>query len=1124
MQRLAAVLAAIMLTAAGCGDGIRVGIIGNGPAAAEADGLKKAVGNAASTRVISPRAAEGCDVVWLHSTDTLLGGGERNAWKDGLRDYVTGGGRLVLSMEAVRLLNIWGIEPVPVEHWNYECIDEGFGRKIGFHSRLGHPLFASLHGGAYPWHGAEDNVCRINGFSKGNFPEADGAKVIACQWEYVFMRPEYRVIWETPVGKGSILAIGGCLYYDLPNFDRAILDAFTGDCVKYMAGLSDPTAETNFWEKDTPEVVRMHKGHDELCRICAADYEPVHPSRPEKIDFPDSGMGIKKTASYEYTDVLSPHSMAILPERGGIEEIWSQPIMSARDFRVWIEYDGSGTPVCLSSLVPEIEIHPHAVLRRYDLGGLKIREIISSSPRSALTLAHYEWEGEGLHRIYADYKSNLRMMWPYDENVLGSLYYGWSSELNATVVRDDGKRFVSVVGSNVPGHPVVSGQFGDFSYDGGYVRGIPTDLLQVGAVTAYDLDGLDALDIIFAASSTGEESLLAAYEDALERPADIVEESYARYRDWYASVVNVETPDTAFNEAFRWAELSAGQFIAETPGLGTALFGGYSSSRRGWGGGHRVSGRPGYAWYFGRDSEWAALAFADMGDFGTVRSCIELLLKYQAPDGKIYHELTTGGVVHYDASDSTPLLVHLAAHYLRLSGDISFIREHYEGIRKAMAYCASTDRDGDGLIENSNVGHGWLEGGGNLWGFRTEFYLAGLWKAALGDAAYIAEALGHRAEARRFSDKAEAVSGALEAFWNDETGWYNYAKNADGSYQDEFLVLTAVPVYLGVLDSERSAKMAAHYVGPLLSTDWGSRTIFETSGATGGGAYHPRNVWPLFTGWKSLAEYSGGYFDQGFASLYGSLMTYKSFSYGHIAEVINADEYRNNGITQHQCWSETMTIMPFMEGTLGFRADACSRSFSLSPRLPLDWDSFKAAGMRVGEQRIGLDMERDASKTVYRISGGKGLRLRFSPAFAPGAEILNVKVNGKETGFSLKREGAYTVPSIDIRLGDECTVEIGCRPGAGALPVYVPARKLQPSSGFRLIGQSFSSRRLDVIVSGRPGASHCLSLYVPAGYTDVSGAEVESFDGKILRLKVDFPEDGAKPYCLGNISVGVAAK
>ena len=65
-----------------------------------------------------------------------------------------------------------------------------------------------------------------------------------------------------------------------------------------------------------------------------------------------------------------------------------------------------------------------------------------------------------------------------------------------------------------------------------------------------------------------------------------------------------------------------------------------------------------------------------------------------------------------------------------------------------------------------------------------------------------------------------------------------------------------------------------------------------------------------------------------------------------------------------------MTIMPFIEGTLGFSADAHSRRLSLAPRLPLNWNNFKANGLRVREGRISIELKRDENRTLWKIGGG----------------------------------------------------------------------------------------------------------------------------------------------------------
>ena len=58
---------------------------------------------------------------------------------------------------------------------------------------------------------------------------------------------------------------------------------------------------------------------------------------------------------------------------------------------------------------------------------------------------------------------------------------------------------------------------------------------------------------------------------------------------------------------------------------------------------------------------------------------------------------------------------------------------------KAYAFSAATDADGNGLIDNSGVGHGWVEGGA-LSPPHEEIYLQGLW---------IEASRSHRRDGRR---------------------------------------------------------------------------------------------------------------------------------------------------------------------------------------------------------------------------------------------------------------------------------------------------------------------------------------------------------------------------------------
>src|SRR5207248_10568982 len=81
------------------------------------------------------------------------------------------------------------------------------------------------------------------------------------------------------------------------------------------------------------------------------------------------------------------------------------------------------------------------------------------------------------------------------------------------------------------------------------------------------------------------------------------------------------------------------------------------------------------------------------------------------------------------SADATPLYVIAHADYWRASGDREFLDQAWPSVVSAYRFSAATDTDGNGLIENTNVGHGWVEGGA-LYPPHEEMYLQGLWVAA----------------------------------------------------------------------------------------------------------------------------------------------------------------------------------------------------------------------------------------------------------------------------------------------------------------------------------------------------------------------------------------------------------
>ena len=161
------------------------------------------------------------------------------------------------------------------------------------------------------------------------------------------------------------------------------------------------------------------------------------------------------------------------------------------------------------------------------------------------------------------------------------------------------------------------------------------------------------------------------------------------------------------------------------PFLGTGLVAGYRTSG--------VGQRPGFAWFFGRDSLWTSFALNAEGDYWTTHTALDFISKYQREDGKVPHEISQSASLvpwfkdypyAYVSADATPLFIIAMNDYAVQSGDIAFAREKWDNVWRAYQFMHST-YDAQGFAQNAGIGHGWVEGG-PLLPVKNEYYQAGL--------------------------------------------------------------------------------------------------------------------------------------------------------------------------------------------------------------------------------------------------------------------------------------------------------------------------------------------------------------------------------------------------------------
>ena len=470
----------------------------------------------------------------------------------------------------------------------------------------------------------------------------------------------------------------------------------------------------------------------------------------------------------------------------------------------------------------------------------------------------------------------------------------------------------------------------------------------------------------------------------------LYEETGNYYKNFLEEHLRIETSDQQFDDAFTWAEVAIDQLkVQTTPGhKETALVAGIDGSGD--------SARPGFGWYFGRDSLWTLYAVDAYGDFDLTRDQLEFLLQRQGTDGKIMHEWSqTASIVdwkslpyEFASADATPLLLMAANDYLQVSGDVAFLKEHWDGLEKAWNFERSRDSDGDGIYENI-AGTGWVES----WppGMpHQELYLAALDQQASTAFAKISRATGHPQLADDALKSATHIAQQIEKeYFPRDADFYAFSRNSDGTLDMSPTIYPAVAAWDGSFNLAQSSAMLSRWASQEFSTDWGTRDLSPGVNFYDPISYHQGSVWPLFTGWVSLSEYRNGRSLSGYAHLMQNADLTWAHNLGAVTELLSGEFFRELGrSTAHQLWSSAMVISPTVRGLFGLEWNAAENVLTITPSLPAAWNEAKVTRVPIGKSRVGIEIRRNGLMLSVHLTGddSKTIKLRSR---ASGASTVN---------------------------------------------------------------------------------------------------------------------------------------
>ncbi len=778
-------------------------------------------------------------------------------------------------------------------------------------------------------------------------------------------------------------------------------------------------------------------------QACAQTPDPAPPRLPALPAFslpPDSSLHIvRDTNPTKPVSVVGPRG-ALLGEQDGAFEGWIFPWKIFSNLRISAHMQDYAVPIDVNEYAASIDVQPDHTTITYSHANFTIRETLlaPSQPANGSGIAAYfEVEAVRPMDLTFSFTPEMKIIWPAPSDDIPSPEW----------VKTDGGSGFYMLHLNFPDHASAIAMPGaEPGILAPYQERPKTYPLQFiehfdpakDTHTVYPL----LVSLAEQRSAATKSRLGAALLEQENHFAATYLANRGAYQHFLDTHTTIETPDHKLDESFRWAELAIEQLRVQTvPSHSeTALVAGFYTSGD--------SARPGFGWFFGRDALFSLYAVNSFGDLELSRDEINFLLKRQRADGKIGHEWAQSAELvdwnslpyQWASSDATPLLLMEMADYLKVSGDVGFLNAHWEQMAKAWNFETTHDSDGDGIYENTE-GSGWVES----WppGMpHQEIYLAAVDQQASTAFAQIAAVTGHPELSAAATARAGHIKAQIEKeYYLPQTQSYAFSRNADGSTDPSATIFPAMAWWDGSFSLERAGPMLSRWASSEFSTDWGTRDLSPSTPFYDPISYHQGTVWPLYTGWVSLAEYRAGRPLSGYAHLKQNSNLTWSQDLGAVTELLSGEFFHPLGrSTSHQLWSSAMVVVPLLRGLFGIEWDAAHDALDLAPELPATWEHAIVRDLTVGQTKTDLTFTRKDRMLEVTASNGVHLLSR-----QPGSKVV---------GATLE----LPLPAIEIFLDSELPT-----PGATTGQTKVlDQQQSEHAATFRLAGLAGSTQAITV--------------------------------------------------------------
>lgn len=817
----------------------------------------------------------------------------------------------------------------------------------------------------------------------------------------------------------------------------------------------------------------------------------------------------------QYFDKIGPKA-GIMGSESGNFEMWVWPWKVLRNFELQFLLGTSTAPILARDIAHTIHVTPelttitysheaftvkqHFVVPRHEPGAIMLLEVTSTTPLS----------------VVAGFIPVMQPMWPCG---IGGQFSYWDDGTNAYVISEGQWRGAFLCGSPAgkqmaapPAHMFADAPL-QFRIDiaPGENNGRFIPIVIAGAMP-------DTLSW-----KMNFDSVKAAYSRLWKRAEFYYTQCHEYFRQLRHSTLRITTPDERMNLAFEWGKVALDNLFIENPRLGHGMVAGFGLS----GGG----ARPGFAWYFGGDAFINVLALNSVGMFRQSREALSFTQKWQRQDhfpirkknpadppkdvGKMAHELSqSDGLCDwwndyrygYNHADTSPWYLVAMGDYVRTSGDTAFLRESWASVKLAYAWCLSKDSDGDGLMDLKGAGLGALEFG-KLVGIYADVYTCGVFLQGVKEMEYMAALMRDSSQLRQAAAQFRKAQPRMEKlFWLEKEGYYAYGATEKGEQVKEKTPWSGVAMMFGLLDKERSARTLEALNSADVCTDWGVRTLSNTSALFEPTNYNYGAVWPFIASFFNTAQFKHHFALAGSQVLEANVGHVFDYGLGVVPEVFSGS--LNTKLAEgyhHQGFSTTGYMLPLVRGLLGLEVDGLRSRLSVSPHVPGEWESIELDGIHVRDIESGFVVERDSIRdniVLLNPMSNRLLAYSVSLPLLPGSELNSDSafLGAQGSNTYLNTSGSDDHATTNLAVFRAGRYEIYRTNGVSFSSRDIRTRPGQTQRGLRFVSERSTGKTVRLVLEGLSGNSYLLGL---DPISRVKSVENATFNG--VGVTVTFP-------------------